>query len=62
MTITGKILEAVGIACVMIGLVQGILGQTMWMELYLSVTGIVIFFGGRGLEKLAARRRKGRDP
>jgi hypothetical protein len=46
-----KSLEALGIACVMIGLVQGILGSTMWMELYLSIAGIIVFIAGRRLEK-----------
>jgi hypothetical protein len=49
--IVAKSLEALGIACVMIGLVQGIMGTTMWMELYLSVAGIIVFIGGRSLEK-----------
>jgi hypothetical protein len=49
--IVGKSLEALGIACVMIGLVEGIMSSTMWMELYLSIAGIVIFIGGRSLEK-----------
>jgi len=49
--IVGKSLEALGIACVMIGLVQGIMGSTMWMELYLSIAGIIVFIGGRSLEK-----------
>ena len=51
MRIVAKSLEALGIACVMIGLVQGIMGTTMWMELYLSVAGIIVFIGGRSLEK-----------
>jgi hypothetical protein len=46
-----KALEALGIACVMIGLVEGILGSTMWMELYLTIAGIVVFIAGRRLEK-----------
>jgi hypothetical protein len=49
--IVAKSLEALGIACVMIGLVQGIMGTTMWMELYLSIAGIIVFIGGRSLEK-----------
>ena len=51
MRIVAKSLEALGIACVMIGLVQGIMGTTMWMELYLSVAGILVFIAGRRLEK-----------
>jgi len=46
-----KALEALGIACVMIGLVEGIMGSTMWMELYLSIAGIIVFTAGRRLEK-----------
>ena len=49
--ILGKSLEALGIACVMIGLVEGMLGSDMWGELYLSVAGVVVFIAGRRLEK-----------
>jgi hypothetical protein len=45
-----KLLEAIGIAAVMIGLVQGIYGD-MWGELYLFIGGIVVFLIGRQLEK-----------
>jgi hypothetical protein len=45
-----KTLEAVGIAAVMIGLVQGIY-RDMWGELYLFIGGIVVFYVGRILEK-----------
>lgn len=51
MRILAKSLQALGIACVMIGLVEGILGSTMWMELYLSIAGIIVFIAGRSLEK-----------
>ena len=51
MKIAAKALEALGIACVMIGLVEGILGTTMWMELYLSTAGIIVFIAGRRIEK-----------
>ena len=51
MNIVAKALEALGIACVMIGLAEGILGSTMWMELYLSVAGVIAFLAGRRLEK-----------
>jgi hypothetical protein len=57
MKIVAKALEALGIACVMIGLVQGILSETMWMELYLSIIGIVVFFVGWVIEKLIVRKR-----
>ena len=46
-----KALEALGIACVMVGLVEGVLGTTMWMELYLSIAGIIVFIAGRSIEK-----------
>ena len=51
-----KILEAFGIACVMLGLVQGIQGESMWIELYLSIIGIVVFLIGWGIEKILGRR------
>jgi hypothetical protein len=51
-----KLLEAVGIAAVMIGLVQGIYGD-MWGELYLFIGGIVIFIAGRQWEKQAGKQR-----
>ncbi len=54
--VVAKGLEALGIACVMIGLVQGIFSETMWMELYLSLAGIGIFAIGRLIEKRIAKR------
>lgn len=57
MRLLAKALEALGIACVMIGLVQGIMSETMWMELYLSIIGIVVFLFGRGMEKRIARKQ-----
>lgn len=48
--IIAKLLEAIGIAAVMLGLVQGLYGD-MWGELYLFLGGIVIFLVGRQLEK-----------
>lgn len=51
-----KGLEAIGIASVLIGLVQGIQANDMWTELYLSVLGIVLFLLGRGIEKVLLRR------
>jgi membrane-bound ClpP family serine protease len=51
-----KGLEALGIACVMIGLVQGIQSGDMWIELYLSIAGIVVFVIGRFMEKRIIRR------
>ncbi len=55
--ILAKGLEALGIASVMIGLVQGILSETMWMELYLSIAGITIFFIGWLIERNIVKRR-----
>lgn len=48
--------EALGIACVMIGLVQGIFSASMWMELYLSLIGVAVFFIGWGMERYLARK------
>jgi hypothetical protein len=56
-----KGLEALGIAALMIGLVQGMLSQTMWMELYLSVIGIGVFLAGRSLEQRARRGHNGKQ-
>ncbi len=56
--IVAKALEALGIACVMIGLVQGIRSPSMWMELYLSIIGIVLFLIGRGMEKYFMRKQQ----
>ena len=58
MRIVAKALEALGIATVMIGLVQGIASDSMWMELYLSIIGIVVFFIGWGIERLITRRQQ----
>ncbi|HYQ86837.1 MAG TPA: hypothetical protein VES59_06300 [Bacteroidota bacterium] len=49
-----KLLQATGIACVMVGLVQGIYGD-MWGELYLLIGGIFIFVVGRQIEKRIER-------
>ena len=56
--LAAKALESLGIACVMSGLVQGIQSPSMWMELYLSVAGIVLFLVGWGLEKRMARKHR----
>ena len=58
MRILAKTLEALGIACVMIGLVDGINGS-MWLELYLLLIGLAIFFAGWGIEKAL---RKNKEP
>ncbi len=46
-----------GIAAVFLGLILGINSPTLWIELYLSILGIVVFLIGWGLEKFSARRR-----
>ncbi len=61
MRFLAKSLEALGIACVMIGLVEGIMSETMWMELYLSITGVVVFLVGMGIERIVARRQATRN-
>jgi hypothetical protein len=55
MMFAAKGLEALGIASVMIGLVQGIQSGNMWMELYLSIGGVVLFIIGRMMEKRIGR-------
>ena len=50
-----KLVEAVGIAALMVGFVQGVYGD-MWGELYLFIGGIVLFIIGRRLEKNRAKR------
>ena len=61
MTWIAKSFEAIGIACVMIGLVQGIQSDNMWMELYLAIIGIVLFLIGWRIEKRTVRRRGSAD-
>lgn len=58
MNVVAKMFEAVGIACVMIGLVHGIQADDMWIELYLSITGIALFLVGWGFERWVERRRR----
>jgi hypothetical protein len=52
-----KLLEAVGIASTMLGLVQGLYGD-MWGELYLFIGGIAVFVIGRVTEKKWESARK----
>jgi hypothetical protein len=61
MMLLAKGCEAVGIACVMIGLVQGIQSDSMWMELYLSIIGIVLFLCGWGIERFIVRKNPARE-
>lgn len=58
MMVVAKGLEALGIASVMIGLVQGIMSENMWIELYLSIAGIVVFLIGRIIEKRLIKQHK----
>ncbi|MFN0158146.1 MAG: hypothetical protein ACKVRP_08770 [Bacteroidota bacterium] len=58
MIVVAKSLEALGIACVMIGLVQGLNSETMWMELYLFLIGMAIFGLGWWIEKRITRKHK----
>ena len=55
LNIVAKLLEAIGIAALMIGLVSGIYGD-QWGELYLFLGGILFFVIGRQIEKRWERR------
>ena len=46
----GKLLEAAGLAALVIGLSQGLHGDA-WGELYLFLGGIFVFLVGRQVEK-----------
>jgi len=59
MKILAKTFEALGIACVMIGLVDGVNGS-MWLELYLLIIGLVIFIAGWGIEKSLKKNKEPR--
>jgi len=61
MMVVAKGCEALGIACVMVGLVQGIQSDTMWGELYLSIIGIVLFLLGWGIERFVGRKKRPAD-
>ncbi|HUN65356.1 MAG TPA: hypothetical protein VMW43_04595 [Bacteroidota bacterium] len=50
MQTTGKILEALGLAAVMLALIRGFAGD-MWGELWFSAGGAAVFLAGRFLEK-----------
>lgn len=58
MLLVSKSFEALGIACVLFGLVQGINSPTLWIELHLSIIGIILFLIGWGIEKYLARKRR----
>lgn len=57
MFLVAKGFEALGIAAVLLGLVQGINSPTLWVELYLSIIGIALFLIGWGIEKYASRKQ-----
>ncbi len=57
MKILAKTLEAMGMASVMIGLIDGINGS-MWLELYLLIIGLAIFFAGWGIEKSLKKNKQ----
>jgi hypothetical protein len=57
MRIISKTLEAIGIASVMIGLIDGMQGS-MWLELYLLIIGLIVFFVGWGIEKSLKRQQQ----
>jgi hypothetical protein len=55
MHIAGKVLQAVGIAALAIGVVQGIFGNIAF-EYYTFFGGVVLFFTGRLLEKRSSKQ------
>ena len=56
MKILSKTLEALGIACVMIGLIDGIQGNA-WLELYFLIIGVLVFLAGWGIERLIRKKQ-----
>src|SRR5215831_13651804 len=56
-----KLLEAAGIAAVMLGFVQGVYGD-MWGELYLFLGGVFMFLIGRRMEKAWEIRQAAAHP
>lgn len=56
MIVFAKMLEAIGIAALAIGLVQGIYGNISF-EYYTFFGGVVIFVVGRLIEKYYLKRR-----
>ena len=61
MIFLAKGFEAIGIASVLLGLVQGIQTNDMWAELYLSLFGILLFLLGYGIEKFLNKRNQKRQ-
>ena len=56
MRVLGKVLEAVGIAALAIGVVQGIFGNISF-EYYTFIGGVAVFFTGRLIGKHFPRKR-----
>jgi predicted cobalt transporter CbtA len=59
MRIVAKVLQAVGIAEVMIGLVTGLMGN-MRKEMYFALAGIVVFSLGWLIQRLTGKRATSR--
>jgi hypothetical protein len=59
MKVLSKTLEALGIACVMIGLIDGVQGS-MWLELYLLIIGLLVFLAGWGIDRLILKKQPAR--
>ncbi len=53
-----KGLEALGIACLSLGLILGINSPTLWIELYLSLIGVFVFIIGWGIEQYIKRKQR----
>ena len=58
MLYVAKGFEALGIAALLLGLMLGVNSPTLWIELYLSILGVVVFLIGWGIEKFLARKKK----
>jgi hypothetical protein len=55
MRVLAKVLQAIGIAEVMIGLVAGLMGDMM-KEMYFAVAGVVLFAVGWLIQRLTEKR------
>ncbi len=61
MKILAKVLQALGIAEVMLGLVTGLMGD-MWKELYFSVAGIIVFTIGWLMQRRTVKKSASQSP
>lgn len=61
MKIAAKILEALGIASIVLSLRDGLMGQE-WNQLYFFLLGIAIFLPGWGIEKYLRRKEEKAKP